>query len=115
MSAPRIEHLADGVCADDAHADRDRQSDGVVDAEMGGRASADENAGGPWAHWNGGLAHHLRLDDGLSAQLVDERGVAAAIVASFGDSVIPQIPEAIGKTIWRVERALAIASGRDAA
>lgn len=104
-----------GVCADDAHTDSDRQSNGAVDAEMGGRSRAYEDVGGPWAHWNGGLAYHLRLDDGLSAQLADERGVAAAIIAAFGDSVCPQIPEAIGKAIWRVECALAIARGRDAA
>ncbi|MFW2829910.1 DNA cytosine methyltransferase [Sphingomonas sp. ID0503] len=61
------------------------------------------------------LAHHLWLDDGLSARLAgaradvgDGKGQSAAslIVEAFGDAVIPQIPEAIGRAILRTERAL---------
>lgn len=61
------------------------------------------------------LADHLRLDDGLSAQLAgtrvdvgDGKGQSAAslVVEAFGDAVIPQIPEAIGRAIIRVEEAL---------
>lgn len=62
------------------------------------------------------LAHHLRLDDGLSAWVADTRiavsgprGTSAAslIVEAFGDAVVPQIPEAIGRAIQRVEAAMA--------
>lgn len=61
------------------------------------------------------LADHLRLDDGLSAWLAGTRiavggprGTAAAslVVEAFGDAVLPQIPEAIGRAILRVEAAL---------
>lgn len=71
----------------------------------------------PWADWNGGLAHHLRVDDGLSCWVAQSRiaiggprGTVAAslIVEAFGDAVVPQIPEAIGRAISRVESALAM-------
>lgn len=71
------------------------------------------------------LADHLQLDDGLSAWLAGTRiavggprGTSAAslIVEAFGDAVVPQIPEAIGRAILRVEAALsAIYSQRAAA
>ena len=62
------------------------------------------------------LAAHLQLDDGLSTGVAGTRiavggprGTSAAslIVEAFGDAVVPQIPEAIGKAILRTERALA--------
>jgi len=62
------------------------------------------------------LADHLRLDDGLSVELArtrvdigDGKGQSAAslIVEAFGDAVVPQIPEAIGRAILRTETALA--------
>ena len=89
---------------------------------MGGSASAGGYAAEPWADWNGGLAHHLRLDDGLSAWVADTRialgsrkGTAAAslIVEAFGDAVLPQIPEAIGRAILRTEAALDAVLARD--
>lgn len=77
------------------------------------------------------LARHIRLDDGLPAWVADTRvavggprGTSAAslIVEAFGDSVLPQIPEAIGRAILRVEAAYAAlhapandAHGRDRA
>lgn len=66
------------------------------------------------------LADHLRLDDGLSAWMAGTRiavggprGTAAAslIVEAFGDAVLPQIPEAIGRAFLRVEAAMAAISG----
>ena len=69
------------------------------------------------------LAAHLQLDDGLSAWLADTRvalgtpkGTSAAslIVEAFGDAVVPQIPEAIGKAILRTEQALSAIYGRSA-
>lgn len=98
-----------------ADADRDRQSDRAVDAEMGGLEGAGSGAAEPWADWNGGLAGHLRLDDGLSAWVAGTRvaigdgkrtSAASLIVEAFGDAVLPQIPEAIGRAILRTERAL---------
>lgn len=62
------------------------------------------------------LAAHLQLDDGLSTWVAGARiavggprGTSAAslIVEAFGDAVVPQIPEAIGKAILRTEKALA--------
>jgi len=79
--------------------------------EMGGRSSLGGDAGEPWAGWNGGLASHLRVDARLSTKLADERGIAGQIVSAFGDAVVPQITESIGRAIWRVERAYALAAG----
>lgn len=92
-----------------------RRNDGSRAGQMGGNAGAGRHAEEPWADWNGGLAHHLRLDDGLSAWVADTRialgsrkGTAAAslIVEAFGDAVLPQIPEAIGRAILSTEAAL---------
>ncbi|REF73564.1 DNA cytosine methyltransferase (plasmid) [Paracoccus versutus] len=89
--------------------------DGSRAGQMGGSAGAGGDAQEPWADWNGGLAHHLRLDDGLSAWVADtpialgsRKGTSAAslIVEAFGDAVLPQIPEAIGRAILRTEAAL---------
>ncbi|WP_258551990.1 DNA cytosine methyltransferase [Paracoccus versutus] len=83
--------------------------------QMGGRAGAGGDLAEPWPDWNGGIAHHLRLDAGLSAWLARTRialgsrkGTSAAslIVEAFGDAVVPQIPEAIGRAILRSEAAL---------
>lgn len=61
------------------------------------------------------LAHHLRVDAGLSAWVAQsriavgsQRGTSAAslIVEAYGDAVVPQIPEAIGRAILRTEAAL---------
>jgi DNA (cytosine-5)-methyltransferase 1 len=69
------------------------------------------------------LADHLRLDDGLSARLAgtrvdvgDGKGQSAAslVVEAFGDAVVPQIPEAIGRAILRTEAALAAVYGHAA-
>lgn len=96
----------------------------VADAEMGRGTGPCATSPEPWADWNGGLAHHLRLDDGLSAWVAQQRiavggprGTTAAslIVEAFGDAVVPQIPEAIGRAILRVEDALAAVHHRSAA
>ncbi|PQZ47239.1 DNA methyltransferase [Ochrobactrum sp. MYb15] len=92
-----------------------RGDDGSRAGQMGGSAGAGDDPAEPWTDWNGGLAHHLRLDDGLSAWVADMRialgsrkGTSAAslIVEAFGDAVLPQIPEAIGRAILRTEVAL---------
>lgn len=83
--------------------------------QMGGRAGAGGDLAEPWPDWNGGIAHHLRMDDGVSAWLARTRlalgsrkGTSAAslIIEAFGDAVVPQIPEAIGRAILRSEAAL---------
>ena len=70
------------------------------------------------------LAAHLQLDDGLSAWVAGTRiavggpkGTSAAslIVEAFGDAVVPQISEAIGRAILRTERALSVIYGDTAA
>ncbi len=100
--------------ADDGRGDG-RCDDGSRPGQMGGSAGVGDDAAQPWADWNGGLASHLRLDDGLSAWVADTRialgsrkGTSAAslIVEAFGDAVLPQIPEAIGRAILRTEAAL---------
>ncbi len=85
-------------------------------SEVAGSNGFGRNSSEPWASWNGGITNHIRLDDGLSTWLAGTRiavggprGTSAAslIVEAFGDAVVPQIPEAIGKAILRTERALA--------
>lgn len=94
---------------------QDGEHAGAEHAEMGECQSIGCDAGEPWPEWSGGFASHLRLDDGLSAWLAgarvvvgSPRGTSAArlIVEAYGDAVIPQIPEAIGRAILRVESAL---------
>ncbi|MEV5054656.1 DNA cytosine methyltransferase [Agrobacterium radiobacter] len=85
-------------------------------SEVAGSDGFGRNSSEPWASWNSGITNHIRLDDGLSSWLAGTRiavggprGTSAAslIVEAFGDAVVPQIPEAIGKSILRTERALA--------
>ncbi|MBB3926352.1 DNA cytosine methyltransferase [Sphingomonas sp. C8-2] len=106
--------------ADDGRGDG-RGNDRPGAGQMGGREGAGGDAAEPWADWNGGLAHHLWLDDGLSAWVADTRiaiggprGTSAAslIVEAFGDAVLPQVPEAIGRAILRTEAALDLVFGR---
>ena len=76
---------------------------------------------GRWTDWSlDDLADHIRLDDGLSAWVAQSRiavggprGTSAAslIVEAFGDAVVPQIPEAIGRAILRTEHAFAAVLG----
>lgn len=88
---------------------------------LGGSAGAGGPAAEPWTDWNGGPAAHLRLDDGLSAWLARTRvalgdgrraSAASLVVEAFGDAVVPDIPEAIGHAILRVELALDVTLGR---
>lgn len=50
-----------------------------------------------WRHWNGGAPDLGRVDVRLP------KGVARAALAAYGDSVVPQIVECIGKAIMRAE------------
>jgi DNA (cytosine-5)-methyltransferase 1 len=61
------------------------------------------------------------VDDGISAWLAGTRialgdgkraSAASLIVEAFGDAVLPQIPEAIGRAILRTETALAVVLSR---
>lgn len=90
---------------------------------LGGDARAQfealERAVGPAVHtWNGGVARHLRMAHGLGARLADIRvsdfkhpgatiNAAKACISAHGDAILPQISEAIGRSILRVETALA--------
>ncbi|MDQ7777324.1 DNA cytosine methyltransferase [Paracoccus aminovorans] len=92
-----------------------RGDDGSGAGQMGRGTGAGGALAEPWPDWNGGIAHHLRMDDGISAWLARTRialgsrkGTSAAslIVEAFGDAVVPQVPEAIGRAILRSEAAL---------
>ncbi|WP_457797612.1 DNA cytosine methyltransferase [Methylocystis sp. S23] len=54
-----------------------------------------------WADWHGGIAGHIRVDHGIPSWLARE------CISAYGDAVLPQITEAIGHSILRVEAALA--------
>ena len=115
---------SDGRIAGDNDAHGDGQP-GPGTGQVGVRPPDRSAAIGHRADWSlADLADHLRLDDGLSTRLAghrvdigDGKGQSAAslIVEAFGDAVIPQIPEAIGRAILRTERALAEIYGRAAA
>ncbi len=66
-------------------------------AEVSGRAGPDfpfaQSALSGWQNWNGGASHFERMDDGLPA------GMARQLLAAYGDSVVPVIPEIIGRFI----------------
>lgn len=108
----------DGRCAR-------RRDDGPGTGQVGLCSPDRGNADRSGPDWSlGHLADHLRLDDGLSARLAGTRvavgngkgqSAASLIVEAFGDAVIPQIPEAIGKAILRTEAALSAIYGRSAA
>ena len=51
-----------------------------------------------WDHWNGGAPDLGRVDDGLP------KGMARACLAAYGDSVVPQITEAIARAILAPDR-----------
>ncbi|WP_081614924.1 DNA cytosine methyltransferase [Paracoccus sp. N5] len=105
----RPSEVADHGCGDG------RGDDGSGAGQMGRGAGAGGDLAEPWPDWNGGIAHHIRVDDGISAWLArthlalgSRKGTSAAslIVEAFGDAVVPQIPEAIGRAILRSEAAL---------
>lgn len=52
--------------------------------------------GGAWRSWGQPLARHLRVADGVPSR------VARACIAAYGDAVVPQIPEAIGRVMMRL-------------
>ncbi|WP_418025309.1 DNA cytosine methyltransferase (plasmid) [Paracoccus sp. TD-10] len=92
-----------------------RRDDGPGTGQMGRGASFGGDAQEQWPDWNGRIAHHLWVDDGISAWLARTRlalggrkGTSAAslIVEAFGDAVVPQTPEAIGRAILCSEIAL---------
>lgn len=105
--------------ADDGSGDG-RSLDGQGVGQMAVRPADSGDTDGAWPLWSlDDLAARVRLDDGLPARLAGTRvavggprGTAAAslIVEAYGDAVVPQIPEAIGRAILRVEAAMAAVS-----
>lgn len=93
-----------------------RGDDRSITGQMGLRSPDRGAAFHHRADWSlDDLARHIRLDDGLPAWLAEQRiavggprGTSAAslVVEAFGDAVLPQIPEAIGRAILRTEAAL---------
>lgn len=116
--------LRQAEITDDGRGSR-RSYDRSIAGQMGVCSSDRGHLAGQQADWSlDDLANHLRLDDGLSAWMAGTRvalgtpkGTSAAslIVEAFGDAVVPQIPEAIGRAILRTEAALSAVYGREAA
>lgn len=110
-----VASLRQAEITDDGCGDR-RGDDGSGIGQMAVRAPDSGGAATGEPLWSlADLAGRLRLDDGLPARLAGTRvavggprGTSAAslIVEAYGDAVVPQIPEAIGKAILRVEKAI---------
>ncbi|OWR16568.1 DNA cytosine methyltransferase [Brevundimonas diminuta] len=113
---PLVASLRQTEVADDGRG-AGRRADGQGVRQVGLRPADRLAAFQHRADWSlDDLARHIRLDDGLPAWLAEQRiavggprGTSAAslVVEAFGDAVIPQITEAIGRAILRVEAAMA--------
>lgn len=57
-----------------------------------------ERLGAVAESWNGGIAGRLGMDDGLP------KGMARPLLAAYGDAILPQIAEIIGRAILQAER-----------
>ena len=89
-----------GVQAFDADEDQRRSS--ASDQEIARHVAALERATGTRRiQFNHGPARHLRVADGVPPRL------ARQCIAAYGDSVVPQITEALGNAIRRTELMLA--------
>lgn len=83
-------------------ADQDQRRGIASDEEIARHCAALERAtGARGIRWHGGPSSHMRMDDGLSAEL------ARQCIAAYGDAVLPQITEAIGHAIRRTESLIA--------
>jgi DNA (cytosine-5)-methyltransferase 1 len=120
-----IEERLQGIAWRDEQGQREvaQHPDLSQGSEVGGGSGPGCDFAEPWADWNGGITRSLLLDDGVSLWLAGTRvavggpkGTSAAslIVEAFGDAVIPQIPEAIGRAMIRTEAALRAVLGRAA-
>ena len=58
---------------------------------------------GAFRGWNGGPPDLGRADDGVSEALASRRGLGRACLAAYGDAVVPEITEAIGRAIVRID------------
>jgi len=89
-------------------ADADQVGLALGQGERGDHAAqlaAVERAVGSYGlRWNAGPARHLGVAAGLPP------GLARACVAAYGDSVLPQITEAIGNAIRRTDQAMRAAA-----
>lgn len=56
-------------------------------------ASLEDTLGDIAEDWNGGIGVRLRVDDGIP------KGMAQPILAAYGDAILPQISEMIGRAI----------------
>lgn len=115
-SRPRNMGQAERPPSDRAYGSRRGWIDGPGQPQMAIRQADRGDTATGWPLWSlDDLAGRLWLDDGLPARLAGTRvavggprGTAAAslIVEAYGDAVVPQIPEAIGRAILRVEEAM---------
>lgn len=67
-------------------------------------AAVERAVGSYGLRWNAGPARHLGMAAGIPA------GLARACMAAYGDSVLPQITEAIGNAIRRTDEAMRAAA-----
>lgn len=79
------------------HAHGHGQSIVPVHGQMGGSESASDANGEPWGWWNGGPGAHLSMGYGISARL------ARRHLSAYGNSVVPQVVECIGRAIMTVD------------
>lgn len=95
-----------------ADADKARRAGGQLEPGLRETEVAGDRRGflEAWPDWNGGPPDLGRMDDGLSAALASRRGVGRACLAAYGDAVVPQITEAIGRVVMALE--FGIRSGR---
>jgi len=69
----------------------ERRHDGAQLAPL--ERAITERLGAVAEDWNGGIAGRLRMDDGLP------KGMARPMLAAYGDAILPQISEIIGRAI----------------
>jgi DNA (cytosine-5)-methyltransferase 1 len=87
------------VAFDDIDPHREGEPQQPENGQVGGCPGVASPDGEPWGNWNGGPRSHLRMADGLSVR------VARRQIAAFGDSVVPAVVAAIGRSILAVEAA----------
>lgn len=95
-----LEAFPDGPLADTGGAEATRRDGNLW--RFGGDEKSEGGWLDAWPDWNGGAPDISRMDDGLPQALASRRGVARAIIGAYGDAVVPQITEAIGRSIMKL-------------
>jgi DNA (cytosine-5)-methyltransferase 1 len=82
-----------GAAAGDAHGAGLEERQGERGDPCKEQPAALRAIGAAWPSWNGGASRFGGMDDGLP------KGVARAALAAYGDAVVPQIAEMIGRAM----------------